>query len=79
MQELANTAWAVATLGLWDGPLLDSISSEALRKCREAGWQPFLDCADIFSLDAPVKGVLRCPVQDCAGRLAPSLVPRAAP
>mmetsp|Transcript_108682 Transcript_108682/g.335694 ORF Transcript_108682/g.335694 Transcript_108682/m.335694 type:complete len:81 (+) Transcript_108682:126-368(+) len=79
MQELANTAWAVSTLEMWDYPLLDSISAEAMRKCRQANWQPFLDCADIFSLSAPVKQILRQPVQDCAGRLAPrtsSIYPR---
>lgn len=64
-QELANTAWSVATLGLWtEEPLLHAISSSALRRYFAAPWQPFFDCFDVCSLDRRVKDMTRCLVSE---------------
>mmetsp|Transcript_10364 Transcript_10364/g.29292 ORF Transcript_10364/g.29292 Transcript_10364/m.29292 type:complete len:89 (-) Transcript_10364:97-363(-) len=64
MQELANTAWAVATMEVRDqGPLLQAISAEALRKFGGARLQPFFDCADALSLDCLLKSSLQTPLR----------------
>eukprot|EP00416_Gambierdiscus_australes_P007111 CAMPEP_0171145932 /NCGR_PEP_ID=MMETSP0766_2-20121228/147313_1 /TAXON_ID=439317 /ORGANISM="Gambierdiscus australes, Strain CAWD 149" /LENGTH=77 /DNA_ID=CAMNT_0011609837 /DNA_START=1842 /DNA_END=2075 /DNA_ORIENTATION=+ len=70
MQELANTAWALATLGMWDhGRVLGAARAEATKRNNDEGWQPFLDCADIFSSDAAIKWPLQFPIKDGADLL----------
>eukprot|EP00404_Azadinium_spinosum_P021787 CAMPEP_0180618130 /NCGR_PEP_ID=MMETSP1037_2-20121125/33409_1 /TAXON_ID=632150 /ORGANISM="Azadinium spinosum, Strain 3D9" /LENGTH=150 /DNA_ID=CAMNT_0022638135 /DNA_START=98 /DNA_END=547 /DNA_ORIENTATION=+ len=73
-QELANTAWAVATLEMWHQETpLQVMPQEMIRRSRAdravAMWQPFFDCVDVFSLDSLVKGRARLPVASFAARV----------
>eukprot|EP00747_Dinoflagellata_sp_TGD_P154276 gnl/TRDRNA2_/TRDRNA2_177483_c1_seq2.p2 gnl/TRDRNA2_/TRDRNA2_177483_c1~~gnl/TRDRNA2_/TRDRNA2_177483_c1_seq2.p2 ORF type:complete len:123 (+),score=31.79 gnl/TRDRNA2_/TRDRNA2_177483_c1_seq2:1340-1708(+) len=63
MQELANTAWALAILEKRDHEhLMHAIPQQATKVWDSSAdvWQPFFDCADVFSV---VKGRARDPVQ----------------
>mmetsp|Transcript_51204 Transcript_51204/g.83053 ORF Transcript_51204/g.83053 Transcript_51204/m.83053 type:complete len:100 (-) Transcript_51204:61-360(-) len=75
MQELANTAWAMATLQIWyQEPLLHAIALPVCRRWSDdTPWQPFFDCVDVFSLDSQVKGRVRGPVQAFARRAYSSI------
>lgn len=49
VQSLANTAWAVATLGIFNQPLMDAISKEAIRKISDCEAQNLSNIAWAFA------------------------------